>query len=41
MGVAFIIEIETGIVIDFDVLSIYCDSCTKKQNVLTPVKFDV
>ena len=39
IGVGFVIECNTGFVVDFEVLSNYCEMCTKKSNSLSEVDF--
>lgn len=39
IGVGLVIEVETGIPVDFEVLSNYCPLCTKKKKKVSPAEY--
>ena len=40
-GVGFVIDIVTGIVLDYEILSKYCDDCVTTQKVLAKIVYNL
>jgi hypothetical protein len=38
-GIVFVIDVQSGLCIDFEVMSLYCEACTRKRSRLSEAKF--
>jgi mRNA-degrading endonuclease RelE of RelBE toxin-antitoxin system len=38
-GIVFVIDVDSGLCIDFEVMSLFCEACTKRRSILSETKF--
>ncbi|CAF1475225.1 unnamed protein product, partial [Rotaria sordida] len=38
-GLVFVIDVHSGLCIDFEVMSLFCEACTRKRSILSETKF--